>query len=58
LGSLPEPPSLSGPDDHLAALATWYALLHEDIRGILDEVGPQPQSAVTPSLQDASHAFG
>jgi hypothetical protein len=27
LGGLPEPPVLSGPGDHLAALATWYGLL-------------------------------
>src|SRR6202011_1815775 len=39
-GGLPEPPPLSGPGDHLAAFATWYRLLHEDIRKILDEVGP------------------
>ena len=57
-GSLPEPPVLSGPGDHLAALATWYGLLHRDIRGILDEVGPQPGPAVTPSLRGTIHAFG
>jgi multidrug resistance protein MdtO len=57
-GSLPEPPILSGPGDYLAALATWYGLLHEDIRRILDEVGPQAQPAIMPPLGDASHAFG
>ena len=57
-GGLPEPPILSGPGDHLAALATWYGLLHQDIRSILDEVGPQPPPAITPSLGDAFHAFG
>jgi multidrug resistance protein MdtO len=57
-GSLPEPPTLSGPGDHLAALATWYCILHQDIRRILDEVGPQPRPAVTPSLGGAFHAFG
>src|SRR5215831_9314871 len=41
---LPEPPALSGPGDHLAALATWYGMLHLDIRDILDEVGPQPRA--------------
>jgi multidrug resistance protein MdtO len=45
-GSLPEPPTLSGPGDQLVALATWYGILHQDIRGILDEVGPQPRPAV------------
>ena len=58
LGGLPEPPVLSGPGDHLAALATWYGLLHQDIRSILDEVGPKPPPAITPSLGDAFHAIG
>ena len=57
-GGLPEPPLLSGPGDHLAAFATWYRLLHEDIRKILDEVGPQPQLPITPSFGDALHATG
>ena len=57
-GGLPEPPALSGPGDQLTALATWYRLLHEDIRKILDEVGPQPQLAITPSFGDAFHATG
>jgi hypothetical protein len=56
--SLPEPPILSGSGDHLAALATWYGLLHQDIRRILDAVAPQPASVAAPSLRDASHAFG
>jgi multidrug resistance protein MdtO len=55
---LPEPPTLSGPGDHLTALATWYGLLHQDIRNILDEVGPQPQLAIAPSVGDALHAAG
>src|SRR5262249_24560934 len=58
LGSLPEPPILSGPGDHLAALATWYSLLHQDIRRILDEVGPQPRPAAKPSLRDPFHVVG
>jgi multidrug resistance protein MdtO len=58
LGGLPEPPVLTGPGDHLAALATWYGLLHQDIRSILDEVGPKPPPAMTPSLGDAFHAIG
>jgi len=57
-GGLPELPPLSGPGDHLTALATWCRLLHEDIRKILDEVGPQPQLAITPSFGDALHATG
>jgi multidrug resistance protein MdtO len=57
-GGLPEPPALSGPSDHLAALATWYRLLHQDIRKLLDEVGPQPQPVTAPSVRDALHAAG
>jgi multidrug resistance protein MdtO len=56
--SLPEPPILSGPGDYLSALATWYGLLHQDIRKILDEVGPQPQPVTVPSVGDALHAAG
>jgi multidrug resistance protein MdtO len=58
LGALPEPPVLSGPGDHLAALATWYGLLDRDIRKILDEVGPHPPPAIAPSLGEEFHAFG
>ncbi|MGA7264345.1 MAG: FUSC family protein, partial [Stellaceae bacterium] len=55
---LPEPPVLSGPGDYLTALATWYGVLHQDIRKILDEVGPQPRPATAPSVGDAFHATG
>jgi multidrug resistance protein MdtO len=55
---LPEPPVLSGPGDHLTALATWYGVLHQDIRKILDEVGPQPQPLTAQSVGDALHAAG
>jgi multidrug resistance protein MdtO len=55
---LPEPPALSGPGDHLSALATWYRSLREDIREILDEVGPQPQPVTAQSVGDALHAAG
>ncbi|HEY2620944.1 MAG TPA: FUSC family protein [Acetobacteraceae bacterium] len=55
---LPEPPGLSGPDDHLTALATWYRMLQEDIRKILDEVGPQPRPLTAQSVGDALHAAG
>ena len=54
----PEPPILSGPSDHLEALAIWYGVLHQDIRNILDEVGPQPQPVTPPSVGDALHAAG
>ena len=55
-GGLPEPPILSGPGDHLTALATSYRLLHQDIRRILDQVVPQPQPVIVPSVGDALHA--
>jgi len=55
---LPEPPTLSGRGDHLTALATWYGVLHQDIRKILDEVGPQQQPVIAPSVGDALHARG
>jgi multidrug resistance protein MdtO len=58
VGGLPEPPALSGPGDHLMTLATWYGMLHQDIRKILDEVGPQPQPGIEPSVGDAFHATG
>jgi multidrug resistance protein MdtO len=57
-GGLPEPPTLSGPGDHLSALATWYRLLHQDIREILEQVGPQPQPVIAPSVGDPLHADG
>jgi multidrug resistance protein MdtO len=55
---LPEPPALSGPGDHLTALTTWYDLLNQDIRKILDEVGPRRQPVTAPSARDALHAAG
>ena len=55
---LPEPPMLSGTGDYLTALATWYGVLHQDIRKILDEVGPQPQPVTAASVRDALHAAG
>jgi hypothetical protein len=58
VGGLPEPPALSGPGNHLTALATWYGVLHQDIRKILDEVGPQPQPGIEPSVGGALHAVG
>jgi HAMP domain-containing protein len=57
-GGLPQPPALSGPGDHLAALAAWYRLLHEDICEVLDEVGPQPQPVIAPPVGHALHAAG
>ncbi|MBV8510281.1 MAG: hypothetical protein JO289_08945 [Xanthobacteraceae bacterium] len=58
VGSLPEPPILSGPGDNLAVLATWYRLLHQDIREILDQVGPQLQPVIAPSIGDPLRAPG
>jgi multidrug resistance protein MdtO len=58
VGGLPEPSAISGPGDTLTALATWYGVLHQDIRKILDEVGPQPQPGIAPSVGDARHATG
>ena len=58
VGGLPEPPALSGPGDRLTALATWHGVLHQDIRKILDEVGPQPQPVIAPAVGDAFHAAG
>jgi multidrug resistance protein MdtO len=55
---LPVPPILSSPDDHLTALATWHGVLRQDIRNILDEVGPQPQPVTASPVGDALHAAG
>jgi hypothetical protein len=33
-------------------------VLHQDIRNILDEVGPQPQPLIEPSVGGALHAAG
>jgi multidrug resistance protein MdtO len=55
-GGLPEPPALSGLGDHLTALVTWYGVLHQDIRKILDEVGPQPRPVIARSVGDAFNA--
>ena len=56
--SLPEPPILSGPGDGHTAFATWYRVLDQDIRKILDEIGPPPEPAVTSQVRDALHAAG
>jgi len=58
VAGLPEPPVLSGTSDHLMALVTWYGLLHQDIRNILDQVGPQPRPVTAASVGDALHAAG
>jgi multidrug resistance protein MdtO len=55
-GGLPEPPVLSGAGERLAALATWYGLLHRDLRNILDMAGPQPQPEIVPPGGNALHA--
>jgi hypothetical protein len=56
VGGLPEPPAISGPGDHLTALATWYGVLHQDIRKILDEVGPPPRPVIARSVGGAFNA--
>jgi hypothetical protein len=56
-GSLPGPPRIPGADDALVARATWYALLHEDIREILDNVGP-PRPVPAPRVGGMLHASG
>ena len=58
VAGLPEPPVLSGTGDHLLALVTWYGLLHQDIRNILNQVGPQPRPVTAASVGDALHAAG
>jgi len=55
---LPEPPMLSGSGDCLAAFATWHRVLDQDIRRILDEVGPGSEPAITSPVGDALHAAG
>ncbi|HEV2100164.1 MAG TPA: FUSC family protein, partial [Stellaceae bacterium] len=58
VNGLPEPPMLSGRGDRLAALATWYRVLRQDIRRILGEVGPRPQPTNASSVGDPLHAAG
>lgn len=53
-----EPPVLSGSGDHLAACATWYSLLRDDIRDILDRVVPSQHPVRAPSVAGALHASG
>ena len=53
---LPDPPILSDPGDGHTAFATWYRALNQDIRKILDEVGPQPQPVVALPVSEALHA--
>jgi len=55
---LPEPPILSGPDDWLAALATWRRVLDQDVREILDETGPLPEPTIAGKARDALNAAG
>jgi multidrug resistance protein MdtO len=55
---LPKPPILSGPGDYLATLATWYRVLDQDVRKILNEVGPQPELVVTSPVREALRADG
>jgi multidrug resistance protein MdtO len=56
LYGLPKPPPLVGAGEELTTLATWYRILHEDIRALLDEAGPQPQPVTAPPPGDGLHA--
>jgi multidrug resistance protein MdtO len=56
LGGPPEPTDQFGGGDALSALATWHSLLHHDIRNILDEVGPRPQSVRAVAVGEALRA--
>jgi hypothetical protein len=55
---LPEPPTLSGPNDGITAFATWRNVLDQDVRKILTEIGVQPEPAVTPPVGNAFRAAG
>ena len=55
---LPEPPPLSDTNDCIAAFATWSRVLDQDIRKILNEIGPPPEPAVTLPIRDALRAAG
>jgi multidrug resistance protein MdtO len=55
---LPQPPTLSGPNDSITAFATWRSVLDQDIRKILTEIGVQPEPAVIPPVGDAFRAAG
>jgi multidrug resistance protein MdtO len=55
---LPELPTLSGPNDHITALAAWRSVLDQDIRKILNEIGVQREPAVIPLVRDALRAAG
>jgi multidrug resistance protein MdtO len=52
----PEPTNLSDVSDELSALATWYGLLHHDIRIVLDAVGPRPQPVTAVAGDEALRA--
>jgi multidrug resistance protein MdtO len=55
---LPEPPTLSGASDSIAAIATWGSVLDNDIRDILSEIGIQAEPAAVPPVGDAFRAVG
>jgi multidrug resistance protein MdtO len=56
--SLPEPPPLSGTNDCIAAFAAWSDVLDQDIRKILNEIGPPPESVVISPARDVLRAAG
>jgi multidrug resistance protein MdtO len=53
---LPEPPTLSGASDGVAAFATWRSVLDQDVRKILGEIGVQAEPAVIPPVGEAFRA--
>ncbi len=55
---LPQPPNLSGTNDWSAAFATWSGVLDQDIRKILNDIGPSPEPAIISPAQGALRAAG
>jgi multidrug resistance protein MdtO len=56
--SLPEPPNLSGTNDCIAAFAAWCDVLHQDIRKILNEIGPPLEPVVISPARHVLRAAG
>jgi hypothetical protein len=53
---LPQPPTLSGTSDWIAAFAAWSGALDHDIRKILDEIGSPPEIVAIAPSTDALRA--
>jgi multidrug resistance protein MdtO len=56
--NLPHPPTLSGESDWIDAFAAWRHLLDQDIRTILNEIGPPPEPVFVSPARDALRAAG